>query len=477
MKNNIDVQTPRAIILVTLDACRADHLGCWGYPLQTSPFMDQLANENVCFEYAFSPIPYTTPSHASILTGKYPRFHSIGFSNSNKPLIRANETTLPQILSELGYKTAAFVSITPLLKCFGLDLGFDFYDDTLTQLEVNSIDHTEFSRRSADQTTTAVLKWLVENKAAPFFLWVHFSEPHGPYSPPDRYSSIFRGDPFYGSPRVLDIVPDGPHGGGISAYQALNARYDADGNTVDYQSDLNYYLAQYDGQIRFVDHQLKILADNLKYWGLYDEIMLIITADHGEAFGENNCYCCHGWAVTLDQIRVPLIIKLPSQNKVRAQRFLEPVSLLDLMPTILGFCGFERQYLGLHGLNLRPILSDINIPWPDRYIFSEFPPHFSIVHDRFQLLGEELGNQILTEYPHVPPDVSAIDGIRLYDYRADPQGKNNLTPDQPNMVARLKGIAESYFRIPNHNYLYDINELELADSVELKQRLKLLGYG
>jgi arylsulfatase A-like enzyme len=128
---------PRAIIVVTLDALRADHVGCYGYPLSTTPFIDELAKETIKFEYAFSPIGLTAPASASMLTGKYPRFHSVEFLNGLKPLNREQEVTLPLLLSGLGYSTAAFVSIMPLQRHAGLQHGFDYYDDNLTEAELN----------------------------------------------------------------------------------------------------------------------------------------------------------------------------------------------------------------------------------------------------------------------------------------------------------------------------------------------------
>jgi len=455
---------PRAIILITLDALRADHLGCYGYPLATSPFLDSLAQDSVLFEGAFSPVPLTTPSHTSILTGKYPRFHSVGFHNGDKPLSKEQETTLPQILRQLGYSTAAFVSIAPLLRHTGLDSGFGFYDDELPQRELN---RPSEARRSADLTTTAVLRWLEEHHRFPFFLWVHYGEPHGPYTPPPPYDSLFVGDPSYGPVRLLEVVPDW-QAGGIPAYQVLKPHRDADGNLLDYEKDLAFYLSQYDGQIRFVDDQLKLLVEGLKDRGIYDDALLIITADHGEALGENDVFFFHGLTVSLEQIRVPLLIKPPSSSRIKSRRIAGPVSTVDIMPTVLAWLGQEAQYLGLQGVSLLPHLEDSRVSLPERYIFSEIPTQLSVIHGRFQLLyGKEKED---TAYPHI----AAVEGLKLFDHIVDPTGEHDLSAEQPDIAGRLKTVAESYLRTPPPSYT--AHELSAQDREDIQRRLMQLGY-
>ncbi len=455
---------PGAIILITLDALRADHLGCYGYPLATSPFLDRLAQDSVLFERAFSPVPLTTPSHTSILTGKYPRFHSVGFHNGDKPLSKEQETTLPQILRQLGYSTAAFVSIAPLLRHTGLDSGFDFYDDELPQRELN---RPSEARRSADLTTTAVLRWLEEHHRSPFFLWVHYAEPHGPYTPPPPYDSLFVGDPSYGPPRLLEVLPDW-QAGGIPTYQVLKPRRDAGGNLLDYEKDFTYYLSQYDGQIRFVDDQLKLLVDRLKDWGIFDDALLIITADHGEALGENDIFFFHGLTVSLEQVHVPLLVRPPSRSVIKSRRITEPVSTVDIMPTVLAWLGQEAQYLGLQGVNLLPLLEDSRVSPPERYIFSEIPTQLSIIHGRFQLLyGKEKDD---TPYDRI----SVTEGLKLFDHITDHSGKHDLSTEYPYIVNKLKRLTEHYLNLPQP--VYARTELSELDKEEIEQRLEKLGY-
>lgn len=384
---------------------------------------------------------------------------------------KEQEVTLPMILRELDYKTAAFVSILPLHKKLGLDLGFDFYDDTLTYHELN---RPEQLRRRADHTTAAVLKWINKNKKKPFFLWVHFAEPHGPYTPPPPYDTVFVGNSFYGAPLMLEVVED-YESGGISNYQVLKPYRDADGQLLDYERDFNYYLSQYDGYIRFVNDQLKILVERLIDWNLYDKSLLIITADHGESLGENNIYFFHSLTVSLEQIRVPLLVKTPSNLEVEAGRFTEPVSIVDIMPTVLGLCGYRAQYLGLQGEGLMPYIRDKGLPCPERCIFSEIPTQLSVIDRHFQLLIGKTKEESL-QYPY-PPYIQAVEGVKLFDYIADTRGKKDLSTKHSDIVEKLKAVANNYLRIPRPNYMPVSSELAEQGKEEIKQRLKKLGYG
>ncbi|MEM2126165.1 MAG: sulfatase-like hydrolase/transferase, partial [Candidatus Methanosuratincola sp.] len=322
-------------------------------------------------------------------------------------------------------------------------------------------------RRSADQTTEAVLQWLKENHGSPFFLWVHYAEPHGPYTPPPPYDGLFVGNELYGTPQLLETVPDWQVGG-IPTYQVLKPQRDAAGNLVDYERDFRHYLSQYDGQIRFLDDQLKALVGRLKEWGIYDEALLIITADHGEALGENDVFFFHGLSVSLEQIRVPLLIKPPSRSRLKNHRISDPVSTIDLMPTVLALLGQEAQYLGLQGMSLLPFLQGSRPTLPQRYIFSEIPTQLSLIHGRFQLLYSKEKEDM--PYPRIP----AAAGTKLFDYIADPLGKHDLSLEHSNIAAALKSVAESCLKIPPPSYT--VEQLSPQDKENIERRLKRLGY-
>jgi arylsulfatase len=394
----------------------------------------------------------------------------MGFHNGNKVLNSEREVTLPMILRNLGYETAAFVSILPLQrKLCGLDLGLGLYDDGLTELEPNK---PHKLRRRANETTAAGLQWISAHKENPFFLWVHYAEPHGPYTPPPPYDTEFVGNALYGRPSIL-TVGDFKEAS-IPTYQVLRGHMSPEGQLLDYERDSRYYGSQYDGNLRFVDEHLKVFMQKLHDWQLYDDGLLVITADHGEAFGENNIYLHHGLTVSLEQIRVPLLIKAPSSVGFNAKVIDEPVTHLDIMPTVLGFCGVQRQDLGLQGLNLSPFLGD-GAPWPERYIFSEMPSQLSVINEHFQLLYGK-GKEAAQRHPYYPY-MPVPDGTRLFDYTSDPTGQRDISADHPDIARKLLTVAEQYLRMPVP--LYEEggkDELSEEEKTDLKQRLRQLGY-
>jgi arylsulfatase len=178
---------PPNVLLITVDTLRADHLHCYGQSLPTSPNIDALAARSVVFERAIAASGYTGPAHSSIMTSKYPRRQSTAFSNGLLTL--AGVETLADALRQSGYDTAAFVSNGVLAAGSGLNHGFDVYDDELPTVERNRFNVFE---RLAPQTAARALAWLERPRTKPFFLWVHFQDPHGPYTPPEAYRDRFR---------------------------------------------------------------------------------------------------------------------------------------------------------------------------------------------------------------------------------------------------------------------------------------------
>lgn len=254
------------IVLITIDTLRADHLGCYGYNKKTSPALDQIAATSLRFQRAYSAAPLTLPSHTTILTGVYPNKHGYRdnafFAPTRYPLVSES-------LKKQGYHTAAFISGAPLSSRFGLNKGFDYYDDEF-----------QGRQRTADETTSRALEWL-KKAQGPYFLWVHYFDPHSPYDPPESYRKQFSTTP-------------------------------------------------YDGEIAFVDSEIS------KLWkAIGDRAVVILTADHGESLGEHG-ESTHGIFVYDATLLVPLILHGPDINTgVRT----DPVTLCDIAPTILQIAG------------------------------------------------------------------------------------------------------------------------------------------
>jgi len=282
-----------------VDTTRADRLGCYGYAAAKTPHIDSLAACGVRFANAYSPVPLTLPSHASILTGKYPFAHGVRNNGSYK--LPPEELTLAEILKSRGFVTSAFVASFTLDSRFGTAQGFDFYDDTFDSREALK---TFRSERTADRVSSSFLKWLGENRGKRFFSWVHFFDPHLPYSPPEPFRQEFSGHP-------------------------------------------------YDGEIAFMDQEIGRIMDSLERAGLFERTIIVLAGDHGEALGEKR-ELDHGLFIYDSTLRVPLIICgpfLPSRGAVVKSR----VRLVDILPTVLELLQIDPP-ADLSGESLLPII-------------------------------------------------------------------------------------------------------------------------
>ena len=311
------------IAIVSVDTLRADHLGLYGYGRPTSPGIDRWSQGALVYETAMSTASETAPSFASLHTGRLPASHGL---RTNHEQIDSGNWTLARILKQAGYESAAFVSSFVLTSenC-RLDLGFDLYDETLDAMEINRNDRPI---RLAPALHGAVESWLSRRQAGgpPWFLWVHAIDPHGPYTPLPEFKGTFRSE---GGPTLSREM--------IQDYQWLG--------TLDYDD----YVDGYDDEILQADAYLTKIIDRIEGMPDPDGTILIFVADHGEAFGEHGKYFQHGRSVHVEEIHVPLIIK--DLRSPRSARIAQPVSLVDVAPTILALLGIEPG-LPMDGMTL-----------------------------------------------------------------------------------------------------------------------------
>jgi len=268
-----------SVVVVTFDTTRADRFGCYGSTAGLTPHIDALADEGILFEQAQAVAPVTLPSHASMFTGLYPTHH--GVRNNGTFSLGDEFETLAQVYSGQGYATGAFVSAQVLVKRYGLDTGFDIYDDDLSQgLKVG---HAMVPSRRGNLSLAAAVEWLDSvSPDQPVFLWLHLYDPHAPYDPPPEYRDRFPSD-VYGA------------------------------------------------EIAFADHQVGQLVDTLKRTGRYDNTVLTVIGDHGESLGEHG-EATHAILLHQATIHVPWILRPP--GGIRPVRIAEPVSGVDLAPTL-----------------------------------------------------------------------------------------------------------------------------------------------
>ena len=341
----------RSVILITIDTLRADHLSGAGYGRRTSPHLDRLAQEGTSFDWALSPTSYTRPSHASMLTGLDPSFHSVGLLNYELAL-RPEERTLPEICGAAGLSTAAVVSNFILQKGSGLEQGFATYDDRLPDLE----QVRRLPERSAKHAVDSALALLPSLEQGRFFLWLHLQDPHGPYTPA---AHIAEPEPVGAAPERLERAL--PLGTDQSGYRSIPA-YQGVGTERAFEQ----YRARYDREIKATDQELGRFLDALRAKGLLDTTLVIVTADHGEALGEDDYFFSHCHSVGLDQVHVPLIVAGPGVRE--GARIAAPVGNLDVFATALEFLDLPAP-AGTHSRSLVPVLRGA-APVPEGPVFT-----------------------------------------------------------------------------------------------------------
>jgi arylsulfatase A-like enzyme len=296
------------LLLVTVDTLRADRLACYGGPEDVGRALCGIGARGVRYTWAFSTAPATVPAVASLLTSRYPSQHGVVHAHVNA--LAPRERTLAEALDAVGYDTGAIVSNPALTPTRGLGQGFRVYDAETTRRERNR----DTIERTAADTTAAALGWL-SGAREPWFLWVHFQDPHGPYDPPGA-------PPTRDAPgaRTLPVLPDHSGRGGIPAYQRLPG-----------VRGVETYEARYRAEIDHLDRELeRLLRDCCR---AARPVGILITADHGESFGEDGYWFAHGHSVGLDLIRVPLLWQPP--GGVPPATVAAPVSGIDVAPTLL----------------------------------------------------------------------------------------------------------------------------------------------
>jgi arylsulfatase len=330
------------LLLITVDTLRWDHLGCYGYPKGTSPSIDALARDSVVFDRAYVPIPKTTPSIASLMTGLYPQSHKNLELRRRLPDVH---DTLAERLLDAGYRTAGIVGQYNLHRTMGLNQGFETYSDefpTLAPSKSQGGKFDAFSEKRADTLVDEAVAWLAEPRSDPSFLWVHFMDPHAAYDPPPPHDETFAGENY----EERDLPVERIH---LQAYEPP-------------KTSLAYYLQRYDGEIRYLDDQIGRLLDALRESGRYDSTMIVFTTDHGEFIGDPDGsgvpYFSHGTTLSEGEIRAPLLWKLPVDWEGRAAPRREPgvVETVDVMPTLVEL--LQLQSIDADGRSLEAALLD-----------------------------------------------------------------------------------------------------------------------
>jgi arylsulfatase A-like enzyme/Tfp pilus assembly protein PilF len=402
------------LVIITLDTTRADHIGAYGYPAAQTPNLDSLAARGILFENCYSPVPVTLPAHCSLFTGKYPLGHRV--RDNGTFVLDESERTLAEQLKAQGYQTHAFIAAFVLLSKFGLNQGFDFYDDSLNPGQMLSNFDAEIK---ADQVYAKFHQWFQarKNPGEKFFTWIHFYDAHTPYDPPEAYKKKF-GD----QPEEL-----------------------------------------YNGEVAYVDFYLgKIIAD-LEDAGLLDRTLVVVAGDHGEAFGEHLEFG-HSLFCYEMNLRVPLVFFTPrwstkEHKELRGLRVTNRVNLVDIMPTLLELLE-QKIPEDLQGTSFVPLLAG-GKEKTERTFYAE------TMHGHEELGWAPLTAIIYRQYKYI-----SLPEPELYDLTVDKQEKNNLFWKQ-NRLARdldkkLLTLVKTYSTIGSSS------KRDLSESD--KRHLQTLGY-
>ncbi len=457
-RSNPGDDTHPNVVFVTVDTLRADHLGAYGYPRATSPFLDSIAAAGARFSDAVAPAAWTKPSTGTLFTGLYPSRHGALYHGSSLKLPEGMRT-LAEAFRERGYVTAGFVSNPNIKAVFDFDRGFDvFFDspveDTLTLACIRasftgriltSLMRHQFNwnyENDARRINEHVLAWLDANHDLPFFLYVHYIDPHVPYDPPAAYRKQFEQE----------------HG-----FAVFNKRAKLVGQDL------------YDAEIRYTDDGLRELVERIKRLGIWERTLSVFTSDHGEEFFEHEVLG-HGFSLFQAAIRVPLVLHgsgVPAGCVIE-----EPVQILDLPATVLDLAGFGVDRFG-DGGSFAGALRDRRWSREQEYFLeNEFGQDYSDQR-AFVFTGVRKGRWklVLTERnAFFPPENPANARQALYDLWNDPAEEKNLIGAEEHR-AIAEGMLEGLRR--HSQFLVDSGFRDVTPSAltpDVEASLRALGY-
>jgi arylsulfatase A-like enzyme len=443
------------VLLISIDALRRDHLGCYGYKRVGTPNIDRFAASGTKFENAFCNSPWTLPSMASMITGRYPSICGVDAGHRIRPEL----PTLAELLRDKGYRTEAYVTNVFIYPEYGYARGFDVYlmngdvrylydlRGTLSHRTAVSaikaldakfgrgLDNTSFN---GDETTSALRRMAGGER--PFFIWCHFMDPHGPYTPPPGY------------------VPDYPGTAARQAYDYMNELL-AQGWGLDYmpkeEGSVDKFEMLYDGEIAYVDEEFGNIMTALEEEGLVDETVVVVLNDHGEEFLDHGGFE-HGHTLYPELINMVLLVRIPARDLRGTARTMY-VSHIDIAPTVLDALGFADAA----DFDGRSFLD--GVPGTERAVFAEHikrGPEKKAVRRAGWLLIEDW----------------VTGDLELYNLSADPAARENLVSrgltEKELLASEIAAFAEATGEAAHA--LGSSPEMNLPE--DIKRRLVGLGY-
>ena len=345
------------VIVISIDTLRADHLGIYGYQKPTTPNIDKFSQNAIIFEKAFAQSSWTLPSHAAMLTGRYPQKLDVEVLSDRLP----QGSTITEILKNNNYQTAAFTGGAFVDEQHGFSQGFDTFEEIQNW-------------QDAEILTQKATSWLTSNQKNKFFLFLHYFHVHDPYSPKADSAGLI--DPNYkGNLKSFDI----------SQIVKLNK-----GEITLPQSDLEHLKTLYDAELLEMDKELGKIFELLSETKLIDNSIIIITSDHGEEFGEHGTWAMHAYSLYDELIHIPLIIRIPDFNQVKRNANL--AELVDIPKTIISLLNIKSPQ-ELDGINL---MDSFDGKTSKKYVYSETSSQKQQLLDNIERLTS---NQKINEIP------------------------------------------------------------------------------
>jgi len=419
------------VILITIDALAAGHVGAYGYPRNTTPNIDRISRNGVLFKNAYTQWPMTSQSLASMMSGRYP--YEIGVMKL-RTKVPDKTLMLAEILKSEGYYTSGFVGNVNLAKSFEFDQGFDEYHEMWSEFDPKLTKFPISSWYPAGKINEEVMPWLKGRTGKRFFLWIHYIDPHQPYWPPAPFNNSFVGDKLYGDGKII------PWSKVLKFYPYLPR-----GKPV----DVSYLISQYDGEVAYADSNVGEFLLEIEAQGLLKNSVVIITADHGEGMDEHDPYFGHGIGLYNSQLKVPLIIYSPG---VEPRVVETPVGLVDVVPTVLGILGKNIASKRLSGRSLIPAMVGQDF---SEDVFSESHGLYSVVEGDFKLIASKK-NKAKT----------------LFNLQSDPAELNPVVDNA--LTERLSKKIEAYSKKEKTSKISSQPVKEMDETI--KGQLEALGY-
>ena len=397
------------VLFLTVDTLRPDHLSAYGYPRKTSPAIDELASKGVTFDLAFTYWPKTRGSFAAMFTSLYASQHGLTVRDRDFP--EFNET-LAEVFQKAGYRTAAAVDNGNLDSRLGYAQGFQAYEETWLRAE-SELERTEIITRFGEEFLAG------KGDARPFFLWLHYVNPHAPYDPPQEHLARFQGDGLIprgnGLPEVV-----GFHGG-------VNRKM-----TVEGARTWGDYVDRYDAEILLADEHVGRVLKSLNESSHAGTTIVALTSDHGESLGEHGYFFDHGDDLFNPSLRIPLVLSFPGFLP-KGERISGAISTLDIYPTLLDLAQlpFPTGPPGLQGSSALPLI---------RGTKSRLKDHLFFQNDR-HLTAISNGRLKLVQYPAVEESAGSLE---LYDMYRDPGETDDRYFGSETHVAPLEAELGSF---------------------------------